>query len=173
MIKKLALAIGIAVLSTLALTAAQNRGPIAVGTAAPEFSLKDLEGKVVSDKQLGGKVVVLDFWATWCGPCKQTLPHTQALAVSPEAKSGQLAVIAVNLREDRQKVANFMKQNGYSFRVALDEKGSVGTAYNVSGIPAFVVIDRKGKVAFSTSGLGEAKKKEMDQVIRTSLAQRR
>jgi thiol-disulfide isomerase/thioredoxin len=89
---------------------------LAPGVAAPDFELENLEGKSVKLSELKGKPVFLDFWATWCGPCRRALPHTQEFA---KKYKGKAHIYAVNVRESKEKVQQFMEQNGYTFpRVA-------------------------------------------------------
>lgn len=141
------------------------------GQPAPDFTLTDLDGNTVSLSSLQGKVVFLDFWATWCPPCRQSLPHTQALSQHEKAQSGDLVVLAVNLRETPEQVKQFMQEQGFSFRVVMDRDASVARAYRVQGIPTFVVIDRSGKLAWVQVGFAPGTEKEMEQAILKALGQ--
>jgi thiol-disulfide isomerase/thioredoxin len=135
---------------------------------APEISLPDLAGQTVTLSELKGKVVVLDFWATWCPPCRSSLPHTQALSQSPEAKAGKLVVLAINQGESASIIQPFMQEQGYSFQVLLDTQQSTLRLYNPSGgIPTFVVIDREGRVAWKSVGFN---KSGLDQALAAALA---
>lgn len=145
----LVVALGFGVTS---LRAGQELDGLKVGAAAPDFTLKDLDGEEVSLSDLKGKVVYLDFWATWCPPCRAALPHTQELSASDDAKEGELVVLAVDQREDIPTIRRFMLDQDYSFRVLLDSDGAVGDQYGVTGIPQFVVIDHEGKVAWHAVG---------------------
>ncbi|MDW8289554.1 MAG: redoxin family protein [Armatimonadota bacterium] len=141
------------------------------GQAAPDFTLTDLEGNEVSLSSLRGKVVFLDFWATWCPPCRESLPHTQALSQHERAKSGDLVVLAVNAREELDKVKKFMQDNGYSFRVLMDKDGAVLNAYRVQGIPTFVLIDREGKISQVWVGFAPGSEKQMEEAVQQALGQ--
>ena len=114
------------------------------GKAAPAFKLPGLDGKPVSLADLKGKVIVLDFWATWCGPCKMSLPHLDKMYQAE--KGNDVHVFAVNVQEEAKDVQQFVTQTKLSVPVILDRDGKVGEAYGVEGIPQTVVIGKDGKV---------------------------
>jgi thiol-disulfide isomerase/thioredoxin len=109
-----------------------------------DFTLTALDGSRKSLSSFKGKVVVLSFWATWCGPCKLELPSMQALY--QKMKSKGLEIVAVDLAEEKQLVARFVKSNGLSFPILLDADVSVGTAWGASSIPTNYLLDRSGRV---------------------------
>jgi thiol-disulfide isomerase/thioredoxin len=115
------------------------------GRPAIDFTLKDLEGRPHSLKSLRGKVVLLDFWATWCGPCRITMP--QVAKIHTEFKSRGVEVMSINVGEAPAAAGNYMRKNGYRFPTLLDQKHEVATRYRVNGIPTLVVIDRAGTVS--------------------------
>ena len=123
-----------------------------VGKAAPQFKLASLEGPELSLADQKGSVVVLDFWATWCGPCRQAMPHLNQLY--KDRKADGLKVWAVNQREDKEKVSGFMKSNGLEMPALLDSDGAVADQYRVRGIPQTVVIGRDGNVKNVFVGFG-------------------
>lgn len=135
---------------------------------APQFSLVDREGKTVSLTDYKGKVVVLDFWATWCGPCVMSFPGMQA-AVNKYKDDNEVEFLFINTwqREENYKdlVNDFMTKNNYTFHVAFDEMvdraKATTTAYGVKGIPHKVVIDKEGFIRFESSG-GSA---DVDKVV--------
>ena len=114
------------------------------GKAAPAFRLPGMDGKPVSIADLKGKVVILDFWATWCGPCKMSLPHLDKLYQAE--KGNDVHVFAVDEQEDQKDVSQFVQQTKLGVPVLLDRDGKVGEAYGVEGIPQTVVIGKDGKV---------------------------
>jgi peroxiredoxin/outer membrane lipoprotein-sorting protein len=115
-----------------------------VGEPAPAFKLQDLDGKQVTLAEQAGSVVVLDFWATWCPPCREGLPHLDELYKSKQADG--LKVFAINLREDPETARRFMQNQNLSLPVLLDPQGEVAKAYLVGGIPQTVVVGKDGNV---------------------------
>jgi thiol-disulfide isomerase/thioredoxin len=140
----------------------QERG-LPVGTDAPDFKLTTLDGKTVELSKLRGKPVFIDFWATWCEPCRRALPHTQKLA----DKYGKDAhILAVNLKEDPDAVRQFLQSNNYTFTVPMDTDGSVAAQYRVRGIPHFVLIDAQGKIQFVQVGYGSGIEQRFETELR-------
>ena len=122
-----------------------QRGESLAGQTAIEFSLADLAGKKHSLKAQRGKVVMLDFWASWCGPCRVQMPLVDKL--SQEYKGKGLVVYAVNQGESAETARKYLEKNKYTTTALLDQKNDVGRQYKVSGIPTLVIIDREGKIA--------------------------
>ena len=111
---------------------------------APDFSLNDLNGQRVTLSRYRGKPVMLNFWASWCGPCRIEIPEVQSLY---EAHSSESAVIlAVNFGEPAATVRAFVQENKLSFRVLTDEDSTIGRLYRVRGIPTTVFIDKQGRI---------------------------
>ena len=115
-----------------------------VGKPAPDFTLQDLDGNNVTLSELKGNVILLDFWATWCGPCVVAMPHIDKL--HQDYKDRGVKVYAVNQREAREKIEPFLKSKQLSLPVLLDSNGDVGKAYGVRGIPTTVLIDKEGVI---------------------------
>ena len=141
-----------------------------IGKPAPDFFLQTLENKPVRLSQLKGHVVVVDFWATWCPPCRKSLPHLQAVSTNKEFAEKGLLVLGVNAQETKDKAQGFMKQNQYTFTVPLDSKGDVLKSYLVQGIPTTIVVGRDGKIKNAFIGFGgEASEKQLDKAITDAL----
>ncbi|HWW86519.1 MAG TPA: redoxin domain-containing protein [Vicinamibacterales bacterium] len=122
-----------------------------VGEPAGEFQLTDLAGTPVSLTAMRGKVVLLTFWATWCGVCRRELPNLENLYKNLKGHD-DFAVLTINLDQRSESVPPFVRTNDYQFPVLLDADNRVSTAYDVSGIPANFIIDRAGKIIWSCAG---------------------
>jgi len=116
----------------------------AVGTAAEDFRLTDLEGKQQSLSQYRGKVVLVNFWATWCKPCTTEMPAMQA--TYDKLRDKGFVVLAINELEDDAKVREHMEQYGHTFPVLMDRDNKVANQFGVFGLPVSVFIDEKGIV---------------------------
>ena len=132
--------------------AEQQAGAALIGKPAPDFQLTTLDGKSVSLADLKGQVVVLDFWASWCPPCIESLPHLGKLY---DEKQDGVKVFAVNLREEKSKIEAFLKSRNLNVPVLLDSEGEVASEYNVISIPQTVVIGKDGTVKNVFVGLGD------------------
>ena len=113
-------------------------------TDARDFTLPLLDGENVTLSSFRGKVVFLNFWASWCPPCREEMPSMETLY--QRYKDLGLEMLAVNLRESPDEVRRFVQSNGYTFPVLLDRTGRVGSNFGVSGIPTTFIIDREGKI---------------------------
>ena len=115
-----------------------------------DFTLEDLNGNKVTLSQLKGKKVYLNFWATWCPPCKEEMPDIEKLY--QETKDSDLVILAVSVDTDKKTVEDFIAKNKYNFPVLLDVKGEVSQLYQVSGIPTSYFIDTDGILNGGTTG---------------------
>jgi len=144
----------------MALFFSQGSFSASEGQMAPNFKLPGINtGNLMSLKSQRGKVVYLDFWASWCGPCRQSLPMLNELR--KELRSKGFEVIAVNLDEDKKDAQTFLKQFPVSYPVLLDPKGKVPQKYNLPGMPTSYLIDRKGKIRKVHIGF---KKQDMSKI---------
>ena len=141
---------------TLSSTSSHNGIPaidtILPGSAAPDFKLIDaVTKKPVTLQQFNGKPVVLNFWATWCGPCKVEMPHLQD--AHNTYSTSDLTILAINYGEDSTTVLSFASALGLTFRTLLDETGTVQTQYNVRGYPTTVFINTDGTISHTHIGM--------------------
>jgi thiol-disulfide isomerase/thioredoxin len=141
------------------------------GKPAPAIALKTADGKDVSLAAQKGKVVVVDMWATWCPPCKKSLPHLQKLATDKALADKGLVVWGVNAEETKAQVDTFMKDNKYTFAVPMDEKGVAMKAYFVTGIPTTIIVGRDGTVKDAFVGYGDGSDKKIDDAVTKALAE--
>ncbi|MFN8589483.1 MAG: redoxin family protein [Candidatus Eisenbacteria bacterium] len=125
--------------------------PDHTGEPARDFTLAGMDGKRVTLSKLRGKVVVLDFWATWCGPCRRWMPIVEK--VSRELAPKGVVLYAVNVRESKDEVRQYLTRTGVKVPVLLDADGSISTAYGAVSIPLTVIVGRDGKIAKTLVGL--------------------
>jgi peroxiredoxin len=115
-----------------------------VGMQAEDFQLVDLDGKTQSLSQYRGKIVLVNFWATWCKPCTTEMPAMQV--TYDKLRSKGFVVLAVNELEDDAKVREHIKQYGHTFPVLMDRDNKVANQFGVFGLPVSVFIDQEGRV---------------------------
>ena len=136
--------------------------------AAPEFALKDSAGKTVALKKYRGKVVLLDFWATWCHGCKEEIPWFADFQRKYAAKG--LQVVGVSLDEEGWKVVKpFLATTDVPYRILLGDE-PLAKKYGIENMPDAVLIDRKGRIAAAYTGLVD--RDNLDANLRAMLAQR-
>mgnify|MGYP000235732124 CR=1 FL=1 len=120
---------------------------------APNFKLETPEGEIIELAKFRGKVVVLDFFATWCGPCVIEMKHLKEIY---EEFKDSIVIISINIREDPKRVKDFMKKYGIEWIVVLDKDGSVASKYKVTAIPTIIIIDKEGRISLIRIGVMEA-----------------
>lgn len=124
--------------------------PNVVKTKAIDFRLKDLDGKELSLSDLKGKKVFLNFWATWCPPCKAEMPEIEKLY--QETKDTNLVIVTVEIGEPLNTVKSFIYDNKYNFKVLIDPDQSVASKYNIASIPTSYFIDVDGNIISKNIG---------------------
>ncbi len=137
---------------------------------ADDFTLSSLESSDVKLSDYRGKVVFLNFWATWCPPCRSEMPSMDRL-YGKLHESG-LEILAVDLQEPKDTVRKFVKDNKLAFTVLLDTKGAVGGAWGAQSIPTTYLIDRKGGILARTIGGREWDSPDMVALFEDILAAR-
>ncbi len=129
------------------------------GQLAPDFALRDAAGKLVTLSDFRGKVVWVNFWASWCVPCKEELPNIQK--IYDEKRAEGLEVLAVNWQDDLETASAFFESTSLHLPLLLDKTGSVYGQYRLQGLPDSFFIDREGRIAALQFGiLSEAKMRE-------------
>ena len=124
----------------------QASPPVAAGGKAANFKLEALDGSTVTLEQLKGKVVFLNIWATWCGPCREEMPSMETLYDELRTNRDFVMLAVSQDTKGRLVVAPYVEKNGYHFKVLLDPENKVGEAYDVSGVPETFIIDREGRI---------------------------
>lgn len=114
---------------------------------APEFTLSNLDGETVSLSDYKGKIVILNFWATWCPPCREETPHMQSFY--EKNKENGIEILAVNLTnidDGQQAIEKFVQDYGLTFPILLDEEGDAGMMYETFTIPTSYILDKEGRI---------------------------
>jgi cytochrome c biogenesis protein CcmG/thiol:disulfide interchange protein DsbE len=170
--RSLAVVLGMGLVVGLGVRSVQAGPEDLKGKPAPDFKLATANDKQVALSELKGKVVVVDFWATWCPPCRKSLPHVQKLSEDQSRFKEGLRVLAVNAREPKAKIEPFMQENKYTFAVPMDSTGKTMGAYQVSGIPTTVVIGRDGVVRDVFVGFHDDGGKSLDEAVDAALKEK-
>jgi thiol-disulfide isomerase/thioredoxin len=125
-------------------------GPAEVGKPAPELKFETVNGKgSVTLESLAGKIAVVDFWATWCGPCKQSFPKLEEIA---KQNAGKVQVVGISVDDKADGVADFAKANGATFAVGWDDGHTNAGRWKVETMPTTYILDATGKVRFVHAG---------------------
>jgi thiol-disulfide isomerase/thioredoxin len=140
------------------------------GEKAPGFELQGQQG-VVRLSDVAGSVVYVDFWASWCGPCRQSFPWMNQLQEKYRAKG--LKVIAVNVDARTEDAKKFLAQNPAAFTIAFDPKGATPAGYGVKGMPTSFLVGKDGKVIFRHQGFNPAEKEKIENEIKSALEARK
>jgi peroxiredoxin len=146
-----------------------------IGNPAPEFALDPLANSKskLGTSALSGKVVLLDFWATWCGPCKKSFPKIEELRV--KYQGSDFRVVAVSEDDDEsgtdKAITDFAEGLGVKFAVAWDKDKSVAKKYDPSTMPSSFLIDKKGVVRYAHIGYHDGEENEIDKEIKELLAE--
>jgi cytochrome c biogenesis protein CcmG/thiol:disulfide interchange protein DsbE len=160
------------VVTTAMLSAVTLARAVTVGEAAPDFQLPSLQaspaGNTLKLSALRGQVVYLDFWASWCGPCKQSFPWMNALQQRYGAKG--LQVVAINLDEEASDAHRFLAQVPAQFRVAFDRTSDTPKRYAIVGMPTSVLIGADGQVLMVHTGFRADDTATLESAIQHALA---
>ena len=140
----------LSMLLTLTLPMLAAAAAIAPGAVAPAFQLPAAAGKDVGLGDLKGQVVLINFWASWCGPCRQEMPLLEQLYHKYQAAG--FTLLGVNVEPKSEDAATFLKATPVSFPILFDRDSKVSKLYEVSGMPSTVIVDRKGNVRYVHHG---------------------
>lgn len=128
---------------------------------APDFRLPGVKSEVKLSAHRG-KVVYVDFWASWCGPCRKSFPWMNEMQ---EKYGKQIKIIAVNLDQDRAEADKFLHQNPAKFTIAFDPEGKTAEAYKVKAMPSSYLIDSAGRIVSGHAGFRSQDKEELEKLI--------
>lgn len=138
---------------------------VAAGEVAANFNLKDLNGRSVSLSSLRGKVVFLNVWATWCGPCREEMPSMEALFNSFKNRKDFVMLAVSQDRTGAEVVAPYVEQNRYHFEILLDPDNQLQESYNITGVPETFIIDRSGRIVAHHMGAFDWSRDEVRQAL--------
>jgi thiol-disulfide isomerase/thioredoxin len=161
------------VTASLLLAAALSIAPVPASDAtgpAAEFALTSRTGEVVSLSGLKGQVVLINFWATWCGPCRKEMPLLEQI----QKKYAPLGftMLGVNVEEDTTMMDAFLKDVPVTFPILLDPANGVSKLYNVSAMPSTVIVDRKGNIRYIHQGYKAGDESRYQDMIRQLIRER-
>jgi len=151
----------------LVLAAFATQAKVAPNAPAPDFTLRQIDGPNLRLGEQRGRVVMVNFWATWCGPCRVELPHLQRL--SDKYRASGFTVLAINIDEDPHKAARLAQQLGMRFPVLLDTGKQVSRTYDLNAMPSTVLVDRDGRVRHVHRGYRDGYAEIYDRQIRDLL----
>ncbi|MCW7538588.1 TlpA family protein disulfide reductase [Aquabacterium sp. A7-Y] len=152
---------------TLALCTALPATAAGPQSAAPDFTLRSLQGQNLRLQEQRGRVVMINFWATWCGPCREEMPHLNRLY--EKYRGSGFTVLAVNVDEDGRNAASMATKLGLKFPVLFDSDKTVSRLYDLKAMPSTLILDRDGRVRFLHRGYLSGYENTYDQQIRDLL----
>jgi peroxiredoxin len=150
--------------AALALSAGLALPAVAPSAIAPDFTLRTLDGPNLRLQEQRGRVVLVNFWATWCGPCRQEIPHLNKLYEKYRASG--FVLLGVNIDDDAKVASDLALKLGVKFPVLMDTDKTVSRLYDMSAMPATIVIDRDGRVRYIHRGYRDGYEQTYDQQIR-------
>jgi thiol-disulfide isomerase/thioredoxin len=150
---------------SMGVAGAASNGPLSNGNPAPAFDLDSLAGKHVNLADYKGQVVLLNFWASWCGPCRKEMPILEQLHKAYKTKGVQL--VGVNVEPNSDDAKKYLQSTPVSFPILFDRESTVSKLYQVQGMPNTVILDRSGKVRYIHRGYQPGAENEYLDQIRT------
>ena len=142
----------------------------AVGDAAPAFALLTAQGATISPEQLRGQVVYVDFWASWCGPCRRSFPWMNEMQQRYGGRG--VTIVAINVDTKRADADRFLRQYPATFAVVYDGTGATPGAYAVQAMPSSYIIDPQGRIAGVEHGFRDERRAALEEKIRSLIVAR-
>ena len=160
-------------IGSLLLAAILSAAPVLAGDAtgpAAEFTLPARTGETVALSSLKGRVVLINFWATWCGPCRKEMPLLEQ--IQKKYASLGFTLLGVNVEEDTAMMDTFLKDVPVTFPILLDPANGISKLYNVSAMPSTVIVDRKGNIRYIHQGYKPGDESKYQDIIRQLIRER-
>jgi peroxiredoxin len=149
------------------LAAGTATASVTIAGAAPDFTLRQADGPNLRLQEQRGRVVMVNFWATWCGPCRQEMPHLNRLHA--KYRDAGFVLLGVNIDEDAAKAVGLSSRLGLQFPILLDTDKKVSRLYNLTTMPSTVLIDRDGRVRHLHLGYKDGVEQTYETQIRELL----
>jgi peroxiredoxin len=140
---------------------------VQLSTSAPDFTLRSVAGANLRLQEQRGQVVLVNFWATWCGPCRQEMPHLNR--IYDKYRASGFVLLGVNIDDDPRAAADLAAKLGLRFPVLLDTDKKVSRAYDMSAMPATLLIDRDGRVRHIHRGYRDGVERTYEEQVRSLL----
>lgn len=167
LLRPLGRALRVLLAASLAFGAGIGAATILPSTLAPDFTLRTMGGPNLRLQEQRGQVVMINFWATWCGPCRQEMPHLDQLY--DKYRSSGFVLLGVNVDDDARKATELATRLGLGFPVLLDTDKKVSRVYDLNAMPATLLIDRDGRVRYIHRGYRAGFERTYEQQIRELL----
>lgn len=135
--------------------------------SAPDFSWTTTEGETLTPESLTGKVVLLDFWASWCIPCQRAVPHLKSLDESlPEDR---FRIVGINVDDEKEKLQGWVATYGLPWAQVWDQSHEIVQSFKVTNFPTYVLLDHRGRVTYTTTGFTSTMGRVLDYRVRTAV----
>lgn len=148
-----------------------DAGHTKVGDTVPAFSVQEISGDTFSIGAERGKVVVVSFWATWCGPCQVEMPLLEKDIWEKYKSSADFAMVGIAREQTKETVSNFQAHHSFTYPLAYDPDRSTYRLFADSGIPRTYVVDRRGRIVYQSVGYGPGVVDELDKAVRKALSE--
>jgi thiol-disulfide isomerase/thioredoxin len=155
-------------------TSANSRTPLpsskeeAPVYAIPDFSIRTMQGETLSKRNLSGKVVLLDFWATWCGPCRASLPQLREIH-RRYARDARFVLLSISHDRDERTWSQFVEQSGMDWPQYFDRHAQLGRLFNITGLPTYLLVDQNGSIVMRFAGWSGRREALLEDQIDRSL----